>query len=444
MVRLASFAHHESARKDISHLERRNTTDVNPWRFIVTLRRWFTLAVIVVFSFVSAGCRGSVKDENRIIMWLVGSEAQARTIMELGEVFSRETGVKVLCEAISWGDAHSKYLISIAGEVTPDIGTMGLTWGMEFGALGAMVDLKEKFPEDIAQIEKKIFPGLLEATQLGSKVYGIPFDFSEQIMYYRTDMIDQPPRTWAELTATIRKLKSENKGMLLDWGSLEWIGYAPFLWQAGGDFYNSVYTKVTLDTAEASMALDYFASLYNDGVPKTMVPLEQGMRTGDYPLAISGNWKIISLTVGAPEIKGKWSIAMLPKGPTGKMTTFVGGRVMGVFAQSRMKTESWQFIKFLFRPENQIKIYEASLDTEDAYLPPNMDTWKSLPMDAEFKQVLQKQAKDAKGPPPVLTWDSSTRFVNEAIQMVILKGAESHTQLKKATGSMQSELEGKL
>jgi len=34
VVRLTSLAHHESARKDILHLERRNTTDVNPWRFI--------------------------------------------------------------------------------------------------------------------------------------------------------------------------------------------------------------------------------------------------------------------------------------------------------------------------------------------------------------------------------------------------------------------------
>jgi len=33
MVRLTSFAHHESARKDMLHLERRNTTDVSPWRF---------------------------------------------------------------------------------------------------------------------------------------------------------------------------------------------------------------------------------------------------------------------------------------------------------------------------------------------------------------------------------------------------------------------------
>ena len=132
---------------------------------------------------------------------------------------------------------------------------------------------------------------------------------------------------------------------------------------------------------------------------------------------------------------------MLPKGPTGKRTAFIGGRVMGILSSSAMKPEAWEFIKFLFKPENQIKIYEASLETEDAYLPPNMDTWPSLPMDRSFKQVLEEQAKDSEGPPPVLAWNSSTRFVNYAIQMVVLKGADSAGELKKATKEMQRELD---
>jgi len=228
---------------------------------------------------------------------------------------------------------------------------------------------------------------------------------------------------------------------VMDWGSLGWIGFAPFLWQAGGSFYNKDYTKVTLDSPEGAEALDFFARLYKEGVPRATVPIEQGMRTGDYPLAISGNWKIISLTLGAPEIKGKWSIAMLPKGPSGRRTAFIGGRIMGVFSRSKMKNEAWEFVKFLSRTDIQTKLYESSLETEDSYLPPNMDTWKDLPMDKKFKRVLEQQARDAKGPPPVLGWDASTGFVNNAIQMVIFKNADPATELKKATAEMQKELE---
>ncbi|MGD2279299.1 MAG: extracellular solute-binding protein [Candidatus Omnitrophota bacterium] len=402
---------------------------------------FLALFLAVIFILASVGCAPAPRKKDELVMWLVGSEAQAKTIMKISEKFTEKTGVKVFCQAISWGDAHSKYLTSIAGDVTPDIGTMGLTWGMEFGELGAMVDFRKEFPKDVAALEEKIFPGMLESTRFGDKIYGVPFDITEHIMYYRTDIISDPPRTWDELIETLRRLRTQNRGAVLDWGSLDWIGFSPFLWQAGGNYYNQDYTKVTVDSPEAARALEFFSRLYKEGFPRTPVPVEQGMRTGDYPLAISGNWKIISLKVGAPEIKGRWAIATLPKGPSGKGTAFIGGRILSIFDRSPMKKEAWEFIKFLFKPENQILIYEDSLETEDAYLPPNMDTWKDLPMDRKFKRVLEEQAMDAKGPPPVLGWDASTRFINHAVQMVVLKNADAATQLREAAIEMQRELD---
>jgi multiple sugar transport system substrate-binding protein len=405
----------------------------------MSFKRMVSILVILVYAFSCVGCGKTVKREE-LVMWLAGSEAQAQTIMKLSSEFTEKTGKKVICQAISWGNAHSKYLTSIAGGVTPDIGTMGLTWGMEFGELGAMVDLNSEFPEGITELAKKNFPGIVESTRIGAKRYGVPLDMSEHVMYYRTDIIPQPPENWDELMLLLKKLKAEERGMVIDWGSSEWIEFAPFLWQAGGGFFNSDYTKVTIDEPEAIAALTYFAQLYTNGVPKTTVPLEQGMRTGDYPLAISGSWKIISLTLGAPEIKGKWAVAMLPRGPSGKRTAFVGGRMMGIFSASSMKDEAWEFIKFLSRADIQTKLYEASLETEDSYLPPNMDSWKNLPMDGKFKKVLERQARDAKGPPPVLGWNSVTRFINHAIQMVLFRGADPATQLKKAASEIRKEL----
>jgi multiple sugar transport system substrate-binding protein len=404
------------------------------------MRKLIYLLTVAFVLITIPGCGNPEERKDTIVMWHVGPESQARTIVEISREFTERTGITVSCHAISWGDAHSRYLTSIAGGISPDIGSMGLTWGMEFGELGALVDLREKFPKDVEALEKKIFSGILESTRVGEKVFGVPFDLSQHIMYYRTDLISSPPKNWEEFLSVVRKLKLEGRGALIDWGSLEWIGYAPFLWQAGGDFYNSSSTQVVLDSPEAVKALAYMAELYRSGVPRTQVPLEQGMRTGDYPLAISGNWKIISLLAGAPEIEGKWKIAMLPEGPAGKRTAFIGGRIMSVFSGSQMKEEAWEFIKFLFEPENQLKIYEATFYTEEAYLPPNMDTWALLPMDKKFKEVLEKQAQDSKGPPPVIAWDASTRFINHAIQMVVFRNSDPAVELKKATADMQNEL----
>lgn len=403
-------------------------------------RIYYFLITAIIFITIITGC-GKKKASDEVVMWLVGSEGQSQSVNELAKLFFNETGIKVRCEAISWGEAHSKYLTSIAGGVPPDIGTMGLTWGSEFGELGTMVDLMEEFKSEVRDIKKETFPGIWESVEYRGRVYGIPFDMTLHILYYRNDIINTPPATWEELVEALKSLKSRAKGMIFDWGSMEWIGFSPFLWQAGGDFYNQSYSASAVDSAEAVKGLEYFTNLYRVyGVPKTQIPLEQGMRTGDFPLCISGNWKIIGLTVGAPEISGKWSIATLPKGPSGKGTAFIGGRVMGIFRQSKNKEKAWQFIKFLFKPQSQAFLYEGSIKTQDAYLPPNIDSWDMLDMKQAFKEVLIAQAKDAKGPPPVLGWDATTRHIDEAIQKVILKNSDIPSVLKTLKILMDEEL----
>lgn len=400
----------------------------------------FLAAGCVKKEAVSAGAAAKSKPQE-ILMWLVGSESQAKVIQDIGSDFFKAKDMDFRCEAISWGDAHTKYLTCIAGGVSPDIGTMGLSWSTEFGFLGAMVDLAKEFPEDVKIIKGKNFPGLWNSVEYKGRAYGIPFDLSVQIMFYRSDIIAKPPLTWQELESQLLELKAKGKGMLFDWGSMSWIGYSPFLWQAGGDFYNQEGTKSTLDSEAATEGLKFFSRLYKDlGVPKTQIPLEQGMRIGDFPLAISGNWKVDSLRLSAPEIKGKWSIALLPAGPTGKRTAFLGGRIMGIFSKSKHKQEAWEFIKYLFEPQIQVRLYEAARQAQDSYLPSNINTWDILPMEKAFKQVLKSQAEDAQGPPSVLGWDESTRFIEEAIQKVVLQGKDAREELARIAREMDRQI----
>ena len=402
--------------------------------------RWARIGWSMVCAGLLAGCHSS-SSSMPLTMWLVGSETQARSVNRLSKVFTQRTGIRVQCEAISWNEAHSKYLTAVAGGVEPDIGAMGLTWGVEFGRLGALVDLREAFPEAVGQIRQQTFPGLWASIQEGNHVYGIPFDMTLQLLYYRHDLIPHPPQTWEELTHLLEQLGRQNRRMIIDWGNLSWIGYAPLLWQAGGDFYNPQQTSVTLTTPQAIRALTFFRDLYVQyEVPRTAVPLEQGLQTGDFPLAISGNWKVVSLATGAPAIAGKWSVGLLPKGPSGQRTAFLGGRTIGIFARSAHRAQAWEFLRYLFEPEVQEQLYEDGSATQDAYLPPNRASWELLPMDASMKAILKEQAQQAKGPPAVVGWTETTHILEEAIQSVILKGTDPAAALAAAEHALSAHL----
>ena len=405
------------------------------------VQRWHVVLGGLLCAGWLAGCSQAKPSGTSLTMWLVGSEAQARSVNALTVPFTQRTGIRVQCEAISWGEARSKYLTALAGGVEPDIGTMGLTWGIEFGRLGTLVDLREAFPQDLATIQAATFPGLWESVQQGGHVYGIPFDLTLQLLYYRKDLVPHPPQSWDELIGILQEFQRDHRGMIIDWGNLSWIGYAPFLWQAGGDFYNADQTAAAVTTPEAVRALEFFRDLYaRYGVPRTAVPLEQGLRTGDFPLAISGNWKIVSLTAGAPDIAGRWAVGLLPKGPSGKRTAFLGGRTIVIFSRSRHRAQAWEFLRYLFEPEAHKKLYEDGLATQDAYLPPNMASWEALPMEPAMKAILKQQAQEAKGPPAVVGWTETTHILEEAIQRVILKGVDPKVALADANEAMNRNL----
>jgi len=383
------------------------------------------LIILTIFCFSCS----KKEQKNVLTIWHVGSEEEAQIIKNLADkYFTPQEGIQVVCESVSWSEAHTKYLTAIAGEVLPDLGTMGLTWATEFGSKGAMIELKESFPEDMEQIEKSVFRSIWDSVKWKNKVYGIPFDMTVQILYYRKDLIPNPPQTWDELVS----LLEHGKKFVIGWGSLDWIGFSPFLWQAGGDYYDKNGTKAILDSREALVALKFFSSLYTKyNVPRSAENFAAGFRSGEYPLVMCGNWLINSFPAEMPELEGKWSIALLPKGPSGKRTSFIGGRVIGIFKTSKNVDKAFKFIKFLMKPEIQIEIYNEIAKSKNIYLPPNIDVWKNLPIQEEFKKILFEQIKEAKGPPSVLGWDDSTKYVVESIQNVVVLGSEPQQELQK-------------
>lgn len=391
-------------------------------------------SICILFSILLVfGCAKKEKWTNTLTLWHVGSEEEAQIIKFLADkYFTPQTGINVICESISWSEAHTKYLTAIAGEVLPDLGTMGLTWAAEFGHKGAMVELYEKFPEDTKVLKNNTFPSIWKSVEANNKIYGIPFDLTVQLMYYRKDIIPNMPKTWQELTDTLKKLNEKNKSMMIAWGSLDWIGFSPFLWQAGGDYYDSSGTKSIINSKEALVALEFFRDLYKRyKVPTSGENFGANFRSGEYPLGMCGNWLINSFPYEMPELEGKWSIALLPKGPSGKRTSFIGGRVIGIFKNSKNVDKAFEFIKFLSKPEIQKEIYIEVAKTKNIYLPPNISIWEELPIKEEFRKIMFEQIKEAKGPPAVLGWDDSTKYVVEAIQNVIIGNKPAQEELEK-------------
>lgn len=386
-----------------------------------------------------------------LTLWATGSEDEAKVLAAAADAFNAKyPSVKVQVQPVSWDDAHAKMLAAATSGVGPDLMTGGLSWGIEFGQKGGMVDLKEKFPTVVQDVEKVVHPQIYKSVvSTDKKVYGVPWDLTIYQMFYRTDLMkdltgsNNPPKNWDELTAAIQKAQtSGKKGFAMQWGNTQWLQYFNYLYQAGGTLYDEGCTKATINSPEGVKALQFYADLYNkykaptDGSPD----LESGLETGDYPFGSSGSWISGGLDASKPSIKGKWSLSPLPAGPSGKRTGFIGGRVIGIMGGSKNQAAASEFIRFIYTEGAVDAMTKKASEVSIFYIPPRVDFVTKIQAPSDRIESVKAQLNDSVGPPNCTGWEESARVVEQKLQEAIFKQGDAKKLLDEAAAAMNQNL----
>lgn len=216
---------------------------------------------------------------------------------------------------------------------------------------------------------QNIWPGSLQSVRYQGHQYALPMDVNNQALYYNPRMFDTaglsyPDETWTWETflGAARKLtrdanndgKYEQQAFTM---SLYWEPLAPWVWNAGGDWFNSDRTQVTLNQPPAIEAFQYLADLINvyhampaSGNPATLFTNQQAATWG------TGYWEVSTLR-SVPALD--WDVAPLPykivrEGRPLRQST-LGGVSVGIPANSKHKDAAWEFIKYRLKKEVQLR-----------------------------------------------------------------------------------------
>ena len=381
----------------------------------------------------------------KLTIWLVGDDKAPSVLKPAVEAFQRKhPGTEFDVRAVPWGDAMTKYSAAIASKSGPDIITGGLSYGIELGAKGGLLDIAKKAPDLVAQMNKTANKGILKAISKGEAMYAVPYDLTVQLQFYRTDLVPKAPATWADFATEVEKQqKAGAKGFAQQWGNMGWLGFFPYLLQAGGEIYDAGCTKATINSDAAVTALKYYAQIYTKfKAPSDSWPdIETGLETGSYPLAQSGSWIFTSLDVSRKKIEGKWSVAKLPAGPTGKSTAFIGGTTIGVTNFSAQQDLAIDFLRTIYEDEVAKQMMNAAFKQGIQWLPGGrQDLIEHANLPAQRKEALLAQLQDAEGPPNCKGWEKSDDAVTRAIQQVVLNGADPKQALTTAAEKLNKAL----
>lgn len=375
----------------------------------------------------------------RLVIWMVGDDKTPQLMQPAVAAFrAAHPEVAVEVRDVPWADAMTKYSAALASRRGPDLVTGSTSYAIALGAKGALVDLNEAAPDLARQLERHANPGALRAIR-GSdgRLYGAPFDMHVQLQYYRSDLLQAAPADWDSFITAARRQRFAQQS-----GNTSWLGFYPYLRQAGGAVYDASCQRAVVDSPEAVRALSFYARLYRelqaptDGWPDA----DGGLESGAYGLMQSGTWLLSRMDMVHKGLVGRWAAAALPAGPTGKRTAVLGGTVLAITRFSPNRGLALDFMRTVYQPEVTRRMAEAALAYGGMWLPSGrQDQIASLPL--PHREALLAQLADAEGPPPCPAWMRQDYILTRAVQRVVLAGGDAQAELRRAATVMNRALE---
>ena len=161
-----------------------------------------------------------------------------------------------------------------------DILGLDVTWTPEFAEAGWL----EPVPAETAdQIRAGTLDTMVNTAAWNDRLYSAPFNTNTQLLWYRKDLVSQPPRTWAEMIDTATALGQRGKPHYIEIQGAQYEGYV--VWfntmvaSAGGAILSDDGQHVVLGDP-AVTALQTMQRLATSPAPTRRCPTRWRTRTG--------------------------------------------------------------------------------------------------------------------------------------------------------------------
>lgn len=287
----------------------------------------------------------------------------------------------------------TRFLVSVAGEVPPDVIYFDRYAVAEWAARGGFVPLDPYIDADLAanrpdtpQMER-FYQSCLEEAMFDGQIYAIPNSVDDRALFYNKDLLKRaglvdetgaakPPRTWEELLEYAVKLSERDED-----GRLKTVGYIPqygnvFLyiygWMKDAQFMSEDGTVCRLNSPEVVEALEYMVSVYDTlGGYEEVSAFQTGFQKdaldpfiqGKVAMEIHGAWRMpwlgtygrdVNFGVAPPPMP----LDQIERGRT--TATMNGGWSYAIPSTARNKQAAWEFIRFMVSDE----AFEIWLESE--------------------------------------------------------------------------------
>lgn len=242
-----------------------------------------------------------------------------------------------------------------------DVVSVDVVWTAEFAAKGWLQPLKDQMAYDTTGM----LPPTVKAATYNNTLYAAPSSSDAGLLYYRSDLVPTPPKTWDEMIADCPIAKQNNMGcyagQFAQYEGLT-VNAAEAINTAGGEIVGADGKTATVNSPESAKGLHLLADNYANGnIPKEAITFqeEQGRQAfQEGKLLFLRNWpyvyKLASATDGSSQVVGKFNVAPLPGLTADKPgASSLGGHSMGMSVYSKNKKTALAFMQFMTNAQAQ-------------------------------------------------------------------------------------------
>jgi multiple sugar transport system substrate-binding protein len=301
---------------------------------------------------------GAAKTTTVTLSGWASSPVETAALKKTIAAFERANkGIKVKYAPIS-GDYDAAMLAKFSARKPPDVFYVDSLDVPDY--LPALEPLN-KFIQKTHFNTKPFFPRLLGGYTIKGQIYGFPKDWSPLGLEGNPAMLTKAgirtaPRTWAQFSSALQKLKSTNAvpGGAPACLSLDWARILAFVYQNGGSFLNASRTKAVVNSPANIATIKTYLGWLQSGLAKTPSQLGVdwcGEALGKEKAAFifEGNWVYSYMQEQFPSVN--FRVYPMVRNKAEGNLAFTASYSMGKF--SKNKDAGWKLLSFLVSPQGQ-------------------------------------------------------------------------------------------
>ncbi len=401
-------------------------------------------------------------DEKTIQVWVARSRQYVDLMQQMMDAsdFTERTGYKVRFSILA---DEGKLILSNAAGIAPDA-VMGISnWlPYEMGIRDLTVDLT-KFG-DYGEVIDRFSEGAMISLIADKIGLALPETQDFYVTYYRKDILDRykvaVPDTWDEVLQILPTLQRYGLNYYIPLSSSvsskAIMTTAPFIYQYGGSLFTDDGTKTTISDENSLNAIKFMTELYTlYGLPQQVSNFFDSFRSGSLPIGISTFETYIRLSMAAPEISGKWGIALSPGVYDSELGEVARWQMGSATAMTLLKSGSdekdkagWELLKWWSSHEVQrdymnrlTMIYGKNYIWNSA----NLDAFSdSVAFSSADKNVIKEQWKWMREVPKVPGWYMLERELSNSWNSIVISGENTRSVIGDAVTLIDKELQRKL